>query len=61
MLNSITVEQQKKPVDKYYYSEKEWERLGCGKLPAERDRNTFQDAHAKGNPKIDGNAVKGYN
>jgi hypothetical protein len=64
MLNSMTVEQQKKPVDKYYYSEKEWDRLGCGKLPAERDRNlvqTHQDAHAKGNPKIDGKAVKGYN
>jgi hypothetical protein len=55
------VEQHKKPVDKYYYSEKEWDRLGCGKLPAERDRTKFQDAHAKGNPKIDGKAVKGYN
>jgi hypothetical protein len=57
----MTVEQQKNPVDKYYYSEKEWDRLGCGKLPAERDRNRLQDAHAKGNPKIDGKAVKGYN
>ena len=57
----MTVEQHKKPVDKYYYSEKEWDRLGCGKLPAERDRNKFQDAHSKGNPKIDGKAVKGYN
>lgn len=55
------MEQNKKPVDKFFYSEKEWDRLGCGPLPPERDRNKFQDAHAKGNPKIDGKAVKGYN
>ena len=55
------MEQNKKPVDKFFYSEKEWDRLGCGPLPEERDRNQLQDAHAKGNPKIDGKAVKGYN
>jgi hypothetical protein len=55
------MEQNKKPVDKFFYSEKEWDRLGCGPLPDERDRNRLQDAHAKGNPKIDGKAVKGYN
>jgi len=57
------VEQQKKPVDKYYYSEKEWDRLGCGPLPEERDhiRQSHQDAHSKGNPKIDGKVIKGYN
>jgi hypothetical protein len=55
------MEQNKKPVDKFFYSEKEWDRLGCGPLPEERDCNRLQDAHAKGNPKIDGNAVKGYN
>lgn len=56
------MEHNKKPVEKYYYSEKEWDRLGCGPLPAERDRNRrFQDAVAQGNPKIDGKAVKGYN
>jgi hypothetical protein len=55
------MEQNKKPVDQYYYSEDEWARLGCGPLPPERDRNTFRDAHARGNPKIDGNVVKGYN
>ena len=54
------MEQQKKPVDQYYYSEKEWERLGCGELPKERDRS-FLDAHAKGNPKVDNNVIKGYN
>jgi hypothetical protein len=55
------MEQNKKPVDKFFYSEKEWDRLGCGPLPEERDRNKLQDAHAKGNPKIDGKNIKGYN
>ena len=56
------MEQNKKPVDKFYYSEREWDRLGCGPLPAERNRNTpLQEAHAQGNPKTDGKAVKGYN
>ena len=57
----MTMEQNKRPVEQYYYSEDEWARLGCGPLPPERDRNRLQDAHAKGNPKIDGKAVKGYN
>jgi hypothetical protein len=55
------MEQNKKPVEQYFYSDKEWDRLGCGPLPEERDRIKFQEAHAKGNPKIDGKAVKGYN
>jgi hypothetical protein len=55
------MEQNKPPVDKFFYSEKEWERLGCGPLPKERDRNNIIDACAKGNPKIDGKNVKGYN
>jgi hypothetical protein len=55
------VEQQKKPVDMYYYSEREWNRLGCGPLPEERKKDSFLDAHAKGNPKVDGKVVKGYN
>ena len=54
------MEQQKEPVDQYYYSEQEWAKLGCGPLPKERNR-AFQDAHSKGNPKIDGKNVKGYN
>jgi hypothetical protein len=59
----IIVEQQKKPpVDQYYYSEDEWARLGCGLLPAERDRNRrLENVVARGNPKIDGKVVKGYN
>jgi hypothetical protein len=40
------MEQNKKPVDKFFYSEKEWDRLGCGPLPEERDRNQLQDAHS---------------
>jgi hypothetical protein len=56
------MEQNKKPVDQYYYSEQEWAKLGCGPLPPERDRNrSLQDAHAKGNPPIDGKVIKGYN
>ena len=55
------MEQNKKPVQQYYYSEKEWDRLGCGPLPEERDRSHLQNAHAKGNPKIDGKNVIGYN
>ena len=55
------MERNNKPVQQYYYSEKEWDRLGCGPLPKERKRENFQKAHAKGNPRIDGKAVKGYN
>jgi hypothetical protein len=55
------MEQNKKPVDQFFYSEKECNRLGCGPLPKERYHNKFQDAHAKGNPLIDGKNVKGYN
>jgi hypothetical protein len=57
----MTVEQQKNPVAQYYYSEAEWTRLGCGPLPEERKRDSFLDAHAKGNPPIDNNVIKGYN
>ena len=55
------MEQNKRPVEQCYYSEDEWARLGCGTLPEERDRNRLQDAHASGNPAIDGKAVKGNN
>lgn len=56
------MEQNKKPIEGFYYSESEWNRLGCGPLPPERDRGKLvQDVHAKGNPLIDGKAVKGYN
>jgi hypothetical protein len=56
------MEQNKQPVAQYYYSEKEWARLGCGLLPKERDRaHQAQDVIARANPKIDNNVVKGSN
>ena len=55
------MEQNKKPVDKFYYSDSEWNRLGCGPLPEERKREKFLEQCARGNPSIDGKAVKGYN
>jgi hypothetical protein len=56
------MEQNKKPVEQYYYSEHEWARLGCGPLPEKRDRgHQLQNAAARGNPTVDGKAVKGYN
>ena len=32
------MEQNKEPVEHYYCSEDEWNWLGCGPLPTERDR-----------------------
>ena len=56
------MEQKQQPVQQYFYSEKAWDRLGCGPLPKERDSaKKHQDAHAKGNPTFDKNIVKGYN
>jgi hypothetical protein len=55
------MEQKTNPVAQYYYSEREWDRIGCGPLPDVRKKDYFLEAHAKGNPKIDGKAVKGYN
>jgi hypothetical protein len=61
LLNSF-MEQKKDPVKQYYYSDREWDRLGCGPLPEERKQaQQHMEAHAKGNPKFDGKAVKGYN
>lgn len=63
------MEQIKKLVERYYYSEKEWDRLGCGPLPDQRNRDKQKDftakqksdIMAKGNPTIDNNVIKGYN
>jgi hypothetical protein len=56
------MEQFKRPVEQYYYSQEEWSRLGCGPLPPARDRNhQQQNVMAKGNPAIDGKNIKGYN
>ena len=58
----IAMEQNKESVEHYYYSEDEWNRLGCGPLPPERDRaQQLQNVAAKGNPAIDGKNIKGYN
>ena len=37
------MDKNKQPVEGYYYSEEEWDRLGCGPLPPERDRNRQTD------------------
>ena len=56
------MEQNKRPVEQWYYSEEEWNRLGCGPLPPERDRaNQLKNVVSRGNPSIDGKNVKGYN
>ena len=56
------MEQNKKPVEQYYYSEKEWSRLGCGQLPAERDRaHQVENVIARSNPGTDGKVIKGSN
>jgi hypothetical protein len=61
-INNFTMTQPRKPVEQYYYSKSEWERLGCGPLPVERDRaRQHQDIMARGNPPIDNNIIKGYN
>jgi hypothetical protein len=36
------MDQKKQPVPIYYYSEKEWDRLGCGPLPPERNLDLQQ-------------------
>ena len=50
------------PVENYYYSEDEWNRLGCGPLPPERNRGRqLEHVIARGNPVTDGKNIKGYN
>lgn len=50
------------PVEQYYYSREEWDRLGCGPLPPERDRaQQRQTVMSRGNPPTDNNVIKGYN
>ena len=56
------MKQPKRPVERYYYSEDEWNRLGCGSLPPERDRaSQLENVAARGNPATDGKNIKGYN
>ena len=56
------MKQTKQPLELYYYSEDEWNRLGCGPLPPERDRaQQLQNGMAQGNPATDGKNIKVYN
>ena len=56
------MEPNKKPVAQYYYSEEEWSRLGCGPMPAERDRaHQVENVMARANPWTDGKVIKGSN
>ena len=56
------MEQKKQPVAQYYYSEKEWNRLGCGPLPADRVRaHQAEEVIARANPWTDGKVIKGSN
>ena len=49
------MQQTKRPVEHYYYSEDEWNRLGCGPLPPERDRaQQLQNVITKDNSSNDG-------
>ena len=43
------MEQTKKPVEQFYYSEEEWARLGCGPLPEARDRAKLNNELATDN------------
>jgi hypothetical protein len=36
------------PVQSYYYSEKEWDRIGCGPLPPERNRELLNKSPSDG-------------
>lgn len=56
------MEQKKQPVQQYYYSNREWDRLGCGPLPAERDQaQVNQNIMDRANPRSDGKVIKGSN
>ena len=56
------MEQNKKPVSQFYYTDKEWDRLGCGPLPAERAQaKQAEEVIARANPWQDKNIIKGSN
>lgn len=56
------------PVNEYYFTASEWDRLGCGPLPAERDRERLREQQnqnkrnivARANQDEGENAVRGY-
>ena len=49
--------QQKQPVPSYYFAPSEWDRLGCGPLPAERNRELqhTEENSAENNDGMDSN------
>jgi len=53
------MDQKKQPVPIYYYSEAEWDRLGCGPLPPER--NLDLQYAVENSIKDPRDAGKGYN
>lgn len=56
------------PVTEYYFTAGEWDRLGCGPLPPERDRERLReqqnqnkrDIVARANQDEGENTVRGY-
>ena len=61
LLNIYHMEQVKKPLEQYNYSEDKWARLGCGPLPIPRDlAKRRQNVLIKCNPIIDSKAVRVY-
>jgi hypothetical protein len=40
------------PVQAYYYSEDEWNRLGCGPLPPERNRELVTESASDGSDRF---------
>jgi len=56
------MEQNKKSVRQFYYTDREWDRLGCGPLPLERIRaRQTEKVIARANPWQDGKVIKGSN
>jgi len=49
------------PVRQYYYSDREWDRLGCGPLPDERRCETKILASTSDNYKVNIEPVKELN
>jgi hypothetical protein len=59
MRYKLPMQNVKQPVEQYYYSESEWDRLGCGPLPAERDRDQPKSAGTtNGNFPVDQGSIK---
>ena len=56
------MEQKKTPVKQFYYSDREWDRLGCGPLPEQRSiAKQKEEVMARANPWTDGKVIKGSN